>query len=126
MTEVASENSSRSLLIVSSDLLHSSRLRAIAEQLGWQTRIVGRTKMAAELVASETGFDRALVDLRLIDSQPTAPSDLRELARRIPMWAGFGPHVRKDLHAAALDLGAAKTFMQSQLEGGIPQWLDEA
>lgn len=109
---------SPSILLVSPDLMLTSRVAGLVATIGGALETVSlctaQPKGAAfDLVLIDLGSlrppaDELLAQLRGTLSQPTAP--------RI---VAFGPHVHKDRLQAALDAGADDAISRGELIGGF-------
>jgi len=111
------------ILLVSSDLMSTSRIAGLAEEAG------GRLETLRSLDAPPPGgpYDLVLLDLQALGGHPAAlVTQARDLIARQPERTGsrtrvvaFGPHVARERLEQARAAGADASVSRGELLGGF-------
>lgn len=111
---------SRRILLVSSDLLASSRLAGAVRTSG-DTLDVQATPAG---VAAGACYDVVLVDIQSCSDPAAAITRLREAAGSRGAVIAFGPHVWKERLDAAVAAGADAAASRGEVLEGLPALLE--
>src|SRR5947209_2644363 len=117
-----------SALLLSDDLIFTSRITGTARSLGLTVR-QARSVDALEQMARELAPSCILVDLNLPGLDvPEMIRRLREAAPRMPRLVGYGSHVDaaslKAARAAGCDVVLPRSAFVEQLPEQLPAWMN--
>ena len=111
---------SRRILLVSSDLMASSRLAGVARGLGDTLDV--RASLAA--MAAEATYDVVLIDVQSCPDPTAAIARGRDAAGAIGKVVAFGPHVWKERLEAAVAAGADAAATRGEVMEGLAALLE--
>lgn len=108
------ENGSLNLLFLTDDLMFSSRVNAVATELGADLSAYGNTSKllaaAAEQENTVVLIDLAMIKLGVVQ----VVSDLKALPQSPNAILAYGPHVHEKILAAAADAGCDHVFTRGE------------
>ena len=108
-------------MLVTSDLIFSTKITGTAQALGFQMRVVGTPSGAIERIPVEQ--PRCIfLDLGLASLTPDQIRQIVSVAAGIPILA-YGSHVDTARLDAARDAGCTEVMPRSRLSGELPQLL---
>ena len=110
----------RRILLVSSDLMASSRLTGVASGLGDTLDV--RASLA--VAAADAPYDVVLIDIQSCPDPATAIAHGRQAAGAAGRVVAFGPHVWKDRLDAAVAAGADAAATRGEVMEGLAALLD--
>ena len=110
----------RRILLVSSDLMASSRLAGVARGLGDTLDV--RASLA--VVAADAPYDVVLIDIQSCPDPAAAIARGREAAGAGGKVVAFGPHVWKERLDAAVATGANAAATRGEVMEGLAALLD--
>jgi hypothetical protein len=112
-------------LLLSRDLIFTTKIKATAAGLGYQIR-VARDAMPAESLIAEQRPLVVLVDLTAGDlCSPSALSAYRNLTGPDVWFVAFGPHVDADALAAAKAAGCQIALTRSKFSAELPELMHQ-
>lgn len=115
-----SDGRSRRILLVTTDLMASSRIAAAAERLGHTLDV-----RAAGATADDTGgYDVVLIDVQAFPDPKTAIDRGRKAAGVGGTLVAFGPHVWRDRLEAAVAAGADLAASRGEVLDGLAGLLE--
>jgi len=121
---VRAESGSQGLLL-SRDLLFTTKIKATAAELGYQIQVAGNVILAESLIAEQRPRV-VLIDVTAGDlCAPSALSGYRELAGSDAWFVAFGPHVDADALAAARAAGCQIAMPRSKFASQLPALLQQ-
>src|SRR5262249_14788031 len=129
-SELLSSNCGSSGLLLSRDLIFTTKIKATATELGYQIHLA-RDAIFAESLIAELQPRVVLIDLTAGDlCAPSAISAYRKLANDETWFVAFGPHVDASALAAAEAAGCQVTLPRSKLAADLPalvrRWFTES
>ena len=110
----------RRILLVSSDLMASSRLAGVARGLGDALDV--RASLAA--VATDASYDVVLIDIQSCPDPAAAIARAREAMVATGHVVAFGPHVWKERLDAAVEAGADTAATRGEVMEGLAALLN--
>ena len=110
----------RTILLVSSDLLASSRLAGVARSLGDTLDV--RASLVA--VAADARYDVVLIDIQSCPDPVAAITRARDALVPNGRVVAFGPHVWKERLDAAVAAGADAAATRGEVMEGLAALLD--
>jgi DNA-binding NarL/FixJ family response regulator len=111
---------SRRILLVSSDLMASSRLTGVARGLGDTLEV--RASLAS--VAAAAPYDVVLIDVQSCPDPSATIAQGRQAAGAAGKVVAFGPHVWKERLEAAVAAGADAAATRGEVMEGLAALLD--
>ena len=111
---------SRRILLVSSDLMASSRLAGVARGLGDTLDV--RASLAA--VAADTPYDVVLIDIQSCPDPSATIAQGRQTAGAAGKVVAFGPHVWRERLEAAVAAGADEAATRGEVMEGLAALLN--
>lgn len=109
----------RRILLVSSDLMASSRLGGVARGLGDTLDV-----RAAIMPADDPPYDVVLLDIQTCPDPAAAIAGVRGLTGQGGVVIAFGPHVWKERLDAAVNAGADAAASRGEVMEGLAALLD--
>jgi hypothetical protein len=110
----------RRILLVSSDLMASSRLAGVARGLGDALDV----RASVAVVAADAPYDVVLIDVQSCPDPTAAIARGREAAGAAGKVVAFGPHVWKERLEAAVAAGADAAATRGEVMEGLATLLD--
>ena len=110
----------RRILLVSSDLMASSRLAGVARGLGDTLDV--RASLAA--VAADTPYDVVLIDIQSCPDPSATIAQGRQTAGAAGKVVAFGPHVWRERLEAAVAAGADEAATRGEVMEGLAALLN--
>jgi hypothetical protein len=108
-------------LLLSRDLIFTTKIRTTAAELGYEIRAVSDVKLAESLIAEQRPRV-VFVDLTAGDlCAPSALRSFRKLAGASAWFVAFGPHVDTDVLAAASAAGCQAVMPRSRFASALPE-----
>jgi hypothetical protein len=108
-------------LLLSRDLIFTTKINATAAELGYQIQVAGDAKLAGSLIA-ERRPRVVFIDLTAEDlCAPSALRVYRELAGPEAWFIAFGPHVDAAALAAAKAAGCQIAIPRSKFASELPE-----
>jgi hypothetical protein len=110
-------------LLLSRDLIFTTKIKATAAELGYQIQVARDGSLARSLIAAQRP---RVVLIDLTAGELCAPSALcvyRKLAGFDAWFVAFGPHVNADALAAAKAAGCQTAIPRSKFASELPELL---
>ncbi len=112
-------------LLLSRDLIFTTKIKATAAELGYQIQVAGDVMLARSLIAEQRPRV-VLIDLTAGDlCAPSALRDYRKLAGSDAWFVAFGPHVDADALVAARAAGCQTTMPRSKFASELPDLIQQ-
>jgi CheY-like chemotaxis protein len=123
--DCASGESCSSGLLLSRDLIFTTKIKATAAELGYKIQVARDVVRAESLIAQEQPRV-VLLDLTAGDlCAPSAVCVYRKLAGADAWFVAFGPHVEADALAAAKAAGCQTVIPRSKFASELPKLIQQ-